>query len=386
MVSASTLYFDESVLIIIKSIGLYLHIPFCVKKCNYCDFYSVKCSNELMDEYVKHLEKNIHLWAMKLHDRTVDTIYFGGGTPSVLGTSRILRILEYIRSSFNLAEDCEISIEVNPNSTDELDFFSLKKGGINRVSMGLQSADDNELKLLGRMHTAADAENSINALHKSGIDNFSLDVMLGIPLQTYDSLGRTLDFCIDSGATHISTYMLKIEENTPFYHNKEQLVFADDDLQADLYEFTTKKLKSNGFRHYEISNFCRTHMISRHNMKYWMLDDYLGIGPSAHSMIDNKRFYYDRSFDEFYNNHIVFESEGGTPEEYLMLSLRTDYGFNYEKYKELFKTELPQCVIDEVRNLEKLGLINISDKGFALSEKGFLLSNSVIYRLLSKGI
>lgn len=369
-----------------RNIGLYIHIPFCVKKCNYCDFFSVNCNDTMMDEYVEHLVSNLKRWFVKLTDRKVDTIYFGGGTPSALGTERILRILDIIHKRFNISDGCEISIEVNPNSTDKLDFSSLKNYGVNRVSMGLQSADDNELRLLGRMHTTADAVNTINDFYKSGIANFSLDVMLGIPLQTFDSLDNTLDFCIDSGATHISTYMLKIEENTPFYYNKEQLVFADDDLQADLYEFTVKKLKNVGFRHYEISNFCRDDLISRHNMKYWILDDYLGLGPSAHSLLEGKRFYYPRNFKDFYDNKTIFESDGGTCDEYLMLSLRTDTGFDYGKYKELFNTELPASVIAEVRNLEKLGLINLSNKGFALSEKGFLLSNSIISRLLSKGI
>ncbi len=369
-----------------NTVGLYIHIPFCVRKCNYCDFYSVKSTENLMDEYVSELIKGLKRWSEKISDGFVDTVYFGGGTPSVLGTERINRILQSVYENFNVTSDCEITIEVNPNSTDMLDFTSLRLNGINRISMGLQSADDEELKLLGRLHTISDVKITIDSIYKSGIGNFSLDVMLGIPLQTYDSLGRTLEFCIESGATHISTYMLKIEENTPFYYNKKNYTFADDDLQADFYEFTAKKLRDNGFRHYEISNFCRDNLISKHNMKYWLLDDYIGIGPSAHSLFEGKRFYYPRSLEGFYDNNLMFESDGHTPEEYIMLSLRTDIGFDFKKYKELFNLIPTESLISEAKKLEKLGLIIVTEDYLKLTEKGFLLSNSVISRLLNTEI
>lgn len=339
-----------------------------------------------MDEYTKHLIASLRHWSERLADRFVDTVYFGGGTPSVLGTERLNRILEVVFSNFNVACDAEVTIEVNPNSTDRLDFTSLKINGINRISMGLQSADDAELKALGRLHTLSDACFTIDRFIRSGISNFSLDVMLGIPLQTYTSLDNTLDFCIKSSATHISTYMLKIEENTPFYYNKDGFIFADDDLQADYYDLTAEKLKRSGFRHYEISNFCKDNMISRHNMKYWILDDYIGIGPDAHSLLDGKRFYYPRSIEAYYEDNLLYESEGQTPEEYIMLSLRTDAGFCYEKYYELFKLTPTEELLSEARSLEKLGLVVVKPDSICLSEKGFLLSNSVISRLLNTGI
>ncbi len=369
-----------------NTVGLYIHIPFCVRKCNYCDFYSVKSDEILMEEYVAELNKSFKRWSEKISGRLVDTVYFGGGTPSVLGTERINRILQSVYDNFNVTSDCEITIEVNPNSTEIIDFNSLRLNGVNRISMGLQSADDEELKLLGRLHSLSDVKKTIDSIHKSGINNFSLDVMLGIPLQTFDSLDKTLDFCIESGATHISTYMLKIEENTPFYYNKNKLTFADDDLQADLYEFTSRTLNDNGFRHYEISNFCKDNLVSRHNMKYWLLDDYIGIGPSAHSLIDNKRFYYPRSIQDFYEDNLIFESEGHTPEEFIMLSLRTDIGFKFKKYKELFNLTPTESLISEAKSLEKLGLIIVTDDYLRLTEKGFLLSNSVITRLLNTEI
>ncbi len=371
---------------ILNPVGLYIHIPFCVKKCNYCDFFSLKAEENLMDEYLSEIDKAFTKWSERASGRVIDTVYFGGGTPSVLGTERINKILASAFKSFNIASDCEITIEVNPNSTNMLDFNSLRINGINRVSMGLQSSDDKELKLLGRLHTSADASFTIEQILNSGIMNFSLDVMLGIPLQTFDSLNKTLDYCVDSGATHISTYMLKIEENTPFYLNKNNLNFADDDLQADFFEYTANKLKDKGFRHYEISNFCKDDCISRHNMKYWLLDDYIGVGPSAHSLIDSKRLYYPRSLEAFYEDKLLYDSEGHTPEEYLMLSLRTDKGFDFKKYNELFNLIPTEKMISEAKNLEKLGLINVTDYNLSLTEKGYLLSNSVIAHLLNTGI
>ncbi|MDO5123483.1 MAG: coproporphyrinogen III oxidase family protein, partial [Eubacteriales bacterium] len=206
------------------------------------------------------------------------------------------------------------------------------------------------------------------------------------PLQTEESLINTLEFALSTDACHISTYMLKIEENTPFYYNKEGYVFPDEDNQANFYEITSKILCNKGFRHYEISNFCKDDKISRHNMKYWELNDYLGIGPSAHSLIGNKRFFYSDSFSSFENNITTFESVGKTAEEYLMLSLRTDIGFRFAKYKKLFGTSASADLIAEAKVLEKLGFVTVTDESIKLTERGYLLSNAVIGKLLNKGI
>ena len=366
-----------------KTLGLYIHVPFCVKKCNYCDFYSIQGNDEIHRKYVADVIKSFEFWRYKLDtDTQVDTIYLGGGTPSVLGTDNLSKLLSTAASDFNISPDAEITMEVNPNSVTELDLQSLTKLGLNRISMGLQTANDDELRTLGRSHTSADATKAIEHIKKSGIDNFSLDVMTGIPLQTEESLDKTLDFCIDAKATHISTYMLKIEKNTPFYKNAENYKFADDDTHADLYEFTCNKLRENGFRHYEISNFCKDDKISRHNMKYWLLQDYLGIGPSAHSMIDRKRFFYPRNISEFQNEKVIFESEGNTPQEYLMLSLRTDTGFSFKTFEEIYGITANTKLKAEVEKFSKYGLVSSKDNSFRLTEKGFLLSNTIISQLL----
>lgn len=366
-----------------KRIGLYIHIPFCVKKCNYCDFYSVSCTTEAMTKYVNDTINTIEYWKNKLSkDTVIDTIYFGGGTPSVLGNELLLKLLNSIYKNFKVCDNTESTIEVNPKSLLKLNLNELKDNGINRISMGLQTSDDEELKILGRSHTRYDALKAIEYIKKSKINNFSLDVITGIPLQTLDSLNKTLEFCIDSNPTHISTYMLKVEENTQFYKNKDVYAFADEDTHADFYEFTSKKLTESGYRHYEISNFCRNDLISRHNTKYWLLEDYLGIGPSAHSMIDGKRFFYPRTLTEYNPENIIFESEGKTPDEYIMLSLRTDFGFDFNTYKTEFGRSLSQKFINEIKKLQKADLISPTKNGFRLTNKGFLLSNTIITILL----
>lgn len=366
-----------------KNLGLYIHIPYCLKKCNYCDFFSITPhSSDAISEYIKTVITNLQKWREKLSDYYIDTIHIGGGTPSLLSETDIYSLLNAVSNNYTLAEDLEITLEGNPNSFINLDINALKHSGINRISMGVQSINDDELKLLGRLHTADDAKKAVNKFINAGITNFSLDVMLGIPLQNEETLNNTLDFCIKSGASHISTYMLKIEENTPFYYNKDNLIFADSDTVADLYELTCKKLRQNGFRHYEISNFCKNDLISKHNMKYWMLDDYLGLGPSAHSMIESKRFFYPRDFASFESNTTIFESEGRSAEEYIMLSLRTDIGFNISVYEEMFQRKITDRFIQKVRLLSNSGMVTLKKHCVTLTDKGFLVSNAIISELI----
>ena len=370
-----------------KHLGLYIHIPYCQSKCNYCDFFSIRPDDEnSISGYVMTLCKNIRSWKSELNNYVIDTIYIGGGTPSLLSTSDIILLLECIYSNYNIIENPEITLECNPNSITNLELKELKRIGLNRISMGLQSTNDEELKLLGRLHTCDDAKTAVCKIKEAGINNFSLDVMLGIPLQNVASLKKTLEFCIKSDATHISTYMLKIEEDTPFSKNTEKLTFADSDTVADLYELTCQILKSNGFRHYEISNFCKDNLISKHNMKYWNLDEYLGLGPSAHSLINNKRFYYPRNFESFKNNECVFESKGNTAEEYIMLSLRTDQGFDISKFKNKYASDINNSFTQKCELYKKAGLLKVESNNVILTEKGYLVSNIIINDLIETSL
>lgn len=365
-----------------ENLGLYIHIPFCDGKCNYCDFYSLKASENDLDNYAEILFSQIINWSEKLKDRNVDTIYFGGGTPSLLGTERLVKILSCVCNSFRIVADCEITLEANPSSGAGLNYLRLKSAGFNRVSLGMQSAIDDELKLLGRRHSKADVINSIDNIKKSGIENISLDVMLGIPRQTKESLLKTLEFCESINISHISTYLLSIESNTAFGRNKNKYTFADDDAQAELYEITSSFLKSKGFEHYEISNFCKDGKRSRHNMRYWQLKDYLGLGPSAHSLVDGKRFYFPRDIEAFKNNKITDDGIGKTKDEYIMLMLRTNNGVNVNEYKSVFGDSLPDNFFRKAKIYERYGYIKIDDNSVRLTEKGFLLSNTIIADLI----
>lgn len=365
-----------------ESLGIYIHIPFCNGKCNYCDFYSFKADEKIKNDYVNILIDKIHYWSEKLKDKYVDTIYFGGGTPSVLGTQRLCNILKTALTSFKIAPEREITLEANPTSASELNFTELKSAGFNRVSLGMQSAVDPELSLLGRRHNKSDVINTVNLIRKSGIENISLDVMMGIPEQTTESLKETLDFCISLNIPHISTYLLTVEPNTVFGKNSCKYNFADDDTQAEFYQFTSEHLKQNGYSHYEISNFCKNNSYSRHNMRYWQLKDYLGLGPSAHSLINGNRFYYPRNIEDFKNDNLIEDGAGGTAEEYIMLMLRTKQGINLKEYSERFGKPLENKFWNKVKLYEKHGYIKTDDNSIRLTEKGFLLSNTIIADLI----
>ena len=365
-----------------NSLGIYIHIPFCDGKCNYCDFYSFKADENTKDNYVKVLTDKIIYWSSKVKDKTVDSVYFGGGTPSVLGTHRLSHILKTVFKSFEIASYCEITLEANPSSAEALNFSELKSAGFNRVSLGMQSSVDSELKLLGRRHTKKDVINTVKSIRESGIENISLDVMMGIPEQTIETLKETLDFCISLRVPHISTYLLTVEPDTVFGKNKDKYDFADDDIQAEFYQFTSEHLKQNGFSHYEISNFCKNNLYSRHNMRYWQLKDYLGLGPSAHSLINGKRFYYPRTIEDFISNNIIEDGEGGTADEYIMLMLRTRQGINLAEYKKLFGQTPSSRFCGKVKLYEQHGYIKTDDNSIKLTEKGFLMSNTIIADLI----
>ncbi|MDP4120375.1 MAG: radical SAM family heme chaperone HemW [Bacillota bacterium] len=364
-----------------KNIGVYIHVPFCDGKCFYCDFYSNKATEAEINRYTKQICKEINRWGKELN-RQADTLYFGGGTPSLLGAERLIEILSVVKNNFLLKEDSEITLEVNPASGNFLDFEKLFHAGFNRLSIGLQSANDNELKLLGRRHSALDAENTVKLAQKAGFSNISLDLMLGIPEQTESSLQKSIDFCKELCVTHISGYLLKIEENTKFHITKKRLNLPNEDLERELYFLLVQRLQKYGFSQYEISNFANLGKESRHNLKYWNALEYIGIGPSAHSFIEGERFYYNRSKEDFYNGKIVNDGRGGDESEYLMLRLRLSEGVNYQAFEERFNKKLPKKYIDRVEKFLSPGFVECTENGFNLTKDGFIVSNSIISEIL----
>ena len=283
--------------------GIYVHIPFCKSKCHYCDFCSVVPSGDIIDRYVDALKREAEGYKRK-NKIKADTVYFGGGTPSFIGAERLSDILLHLRKVFDISPDAEITAECNPSSCGG-DFFSrLIDSGLNRISLGLQSADPRERKAIGRLTDADAAKQAALNAKKAGFNNISLDLMLGLPFQNTESLKNSIDFCADAGVTHVSAYILKAEEGTPFYEKlsiegAKKMNLPDEDAVCDLYLFAAEYLQEKGFEQYEISNFCKKGHISRHNYKYWNLDEYIGLGVSAHSFFEGKRFFNTRDIDEY---------------------------------------------------------------------------------------
>lgn len=361
--------------------GIYIHIPFCKAKCPYCDFYSFKPEETQKDSYLKAVLFCLERYKTEVTDE-VDTIYFGGGTPSFFGAERISKVVSYIRNNYRLKMP-EITVECNPSSVDENFVIHLKKAGVNRISMGMQSAVSQERKTLGRLSDGEKVKSSVELFKKHGIENISLDLMLGVPYQTKDSLDESIDFLLSCDVKHISAYMLKIEEGTPFEKMQNSLHLPDEDTVCDLYLHTVERLKAKGFMQYEISNFSKQGYESRHNLKYWHCEEYLGIGPSAHSFLGGKRFYFPRDFESFINSPVpVHDGDGGSEEEFIMLALRLTEGLQNEKFKARFGKDIDEKVFKKAEFFAKHGLLTLTKERIALNEKGFLLSNTIISELL----
>lgn len=363
-----------------KNIGLYLHIPFCRSKCPYCDFYSIRADESLKEQYVNTLKNRISA-EMSVLGCKADTLYIGGGTPSVLGAGKIGEIVK--TASPFLDSTAEITVECNPFALS-MDFFKdLAVNGVNRISMGLQSAVDAERRSLGRLSNAETVKNAVTLAKNAGINNISLDVMLGIPHQTEKSLSETLDFCLSLGVPHISTYILKLEEGTLFYRNQNSLSLPNDDAVADFYLQTCETLEKNGIMQYEISNFAKPGFESRHNLKYWNCEEYLGLGPAAHSFLCGKRFYFERDLTAFLRGgKPVPDGTGGDFTEYAMLRLRLCEGLLNSETEKRFGHPIPEKLIKKSAVFADNGFMTADESGLRLTKKGFLLSNSILAEIL----
>ena len=332
-----------------------------------------------MDDYTQALIKKIKQWGGNIN-RPIDTIYLGGGTPSVL-MHRLPDVLRAVKESFNVTEDAEITLEMNPGDDTEGILKFAKSAGVNRLSIGAQSGDDTELSILGRRHTVEDTVNSIKTAREMGFHNISLDLMIGLPRSNGETLQKSLDFVNNLNPEHISAYILKIEENTVFHKKQNKLCLPDDDSTAEQYLQMCEYLENNGYEHYEISNFSKKGYESRHNLKYWKLHDYLGIGPAAHSCMNGKRFYYPRDIKKFIKgNTPIDDGKVNFHEEYLMLSLRTNQGLALSQLDK-FGVTAKEKILKKCEILKKNELVNPNNNRITLTNKGMLLSNSIIIQL-----
>ena len=339
--------------------GLYFHIPFCKSKCPYCDFYSNKYCEGEEEKYCKRLIEEI-----TKYEGSFDTVYFGGGTPSVIKPHLIGEVLKSCREKFEIDKNSEITIECNPRDDLKDNFKIYKSFGINRVSLGMQSAVDKERFALGRSAGKKEVEKSVSDARNAGIENISLDLMLGIPEQTAKMLEQSFDFIDKMKVQHVSAYMLKIEEGTKFFEMRKKLNLPGEDNVSDMYLKTVRCLGELGFKQYEISNFSKEGFESKHNLKYWKLIPYLGIGKTAHSFWNGKRFYYDENFN------IVNDGLGGGKDEKIMLGLRLAEGI--EK----------SLVTKPYKHFIKAGLMIENKNRISLTPKGMLVSNTIINELI----
>lgn len=357
-------------------VGLYIHFPFCASKCPYCDFYSARGDGACMDKYTEAVINALRAWQNK--DVHFDTVYFGGGTPSLLG-ERLCRIADVLKGE----PVREFTVECNPSQIGDGLFDRLLASGVNRISMGLQSAVDSERRALGRTASAQMVDRRIREAYRAGLRNISLDLMLGIPGQTAQSLETSLDFCARPEVTHVSAYLLKIEQGTHFYSVRDKLDLPGEEAVCDLYLQTVNGLKKRGFEQYEISNFARSGFAGQHNLKYWNDEAYVGIGPAAHSFFGGKRFFYERDTEAFMQGaEPVPDGEGGDFAEYAMLRLRLSEGLTEPGTRKRFGHPIPPSLYERARTLPN-HLCIADQEGIRLTSEGFLLSNSLICTLLS---
>lgn len=385
-----------------KAIELYIHIPFCVKKCDYCDFLSFACSDDIKERYVEALINEISSESSKYSDRVVTTIFIGGGTPSSLSLGFINRIMESINEFYNVAEGAEITIECNPGTITREKLEEYKACGINRLSIGLQSADDDELKLLGRIHDYKMFLDNFNLARACGFDNINIDLISGLPGQTVDGFMRTLNKVIDLRPEHISSYSLIIEEGTPFFDKYGEGKSSEEELPAeevdrDIYHKTRETLELSGYHQYEISNYSLPGYECKHNIGYWTRVEYVGFGIGAASLVDETRWknctdikkYIEAFADssDTKSNELVCVKEDieklnlhSQMEEYMFLGLRLIDGVSVTSFKTMFGVDMFDVAEYQLHTTKMLNekLLMLDGDGLRLSSKGIDLANYVM--------
>lgn len=371
-----------------RPFGLYLHVPFCRQKCLYCDFCSTAgASAQDTDRYVACLCDELTRVAPQAQGRVADTVYFGGGTPTLLTPAQLSRTLDTLHRAYSITPDAEITVECNPATANEQALRAMRDVGINRLSIGAQSAKDNELASLGRIHTFADTVDTVRAARRAGFDNVSLDIMLGIPHQTVRSLQDTLDALLALDPDHVSAYSLIVEPDTPFYTMAHSLPLPDEDTLCALCTLAQGTLESHGLSRYEISNYARAGRESRHNLHYWCLDDYLGFGPAAHSLWNGVRTGHSRDLSAYLDGQDTTEPEetltpDAAAQEYVMLRLRLTDGVSKSAYAARFGRDFDEQYATRVAPFVALGLMLDDPDRLRFTAAGFDVSNTVLSEIL----
>ena len=367
-----------------KPLGIYIHVPFCKSKCAYCDFYSFSPCGDIIDRYVDALCEHIKVLSERARGYTVDSIFIGGGTPTVLGGEKLSKISCALRKYFSLSDTAEFTVEANPGTVTLSDLSAMREAGVNRVSFGLQSVHENELRALSRIHTFDDFVRAYGDARAAGIDNINVDLMYGIPEQTSESFAKTLHTVMQSMPEHISLYGLKIEDGTPFGHMRDSLVLPDEDEEYGMYSFAIDFLREHGYSHYEISNYARDGKRSRHNLKYWSAEEYIGIGAAAYSYFGGKRYSCFSDAEKYISavigggeaiDECEIISDKEAIAEYVMLRLRLSDGIDLDEFRRRFGFDFD---LSRVKRYVDAGKMVISDGRLAFTDEGMYVSNMIL--------
>ena len=389
-----------------KKLGLYIHIPFCIKKCSYCDFLSFSATDQAKEQYVQQLIKELQVRSAAFKDCFLDTVFLGGGTPSALEERHIAGIMDAVQGNFTLEENAEITMEMNPGTVNEQKFMAYHKAGINRISFGVQSMQNKELRLLGRIHTVEEFLENYKAARKAGFSNINIDLMSALPNQTLKDVQKNLTEAVKLSPEHLSCYGLIIEEGTPFYqlYEEQELrrqageerpedTLPTEQLEREMYQWISDFLEEQGYVHYEISNYARPGMECKHNLKYWERKEYLGVGLGAASFVKDTRFSNVRTIEEYLQADIEQEmevlmeeqeiiDETSAMEEFMFLGLRMNEGVTRAAFEQSFGVPIEAVYLETLRKLKEQGLLQMIAGRIALTDKGMDLANYVMAKFL----
>ena len=365
--------------------GIYIHIPFCIKKCRYCDFNSGVFDNGAKERYLSAL-----LCEMAAYRGTeADTVYIGGGTPTVFETKQLKRLIEAVKSNFILVDDTEFTVEMNPKTADLDKLKTLFEMGVNRLSIGVQSFCDAELHALGRVHSGKDAIDAIALAREAGFENISIDLMSGIPEQTEESFSETLKTAILQAPGHISCYSLIVEEGTPLFDDVKsgKVTLCDDETDRKLYDYAVGELEKNGYKRYEISNFAKSGRASRHNIKYWTMEEYLGLGLSAHSFLNGVRYWNTDDIEKYIADSVGTRksealTENDMMSEFVFLGLRMTDGILEKAFSEKFGKDIFEVFKKPLEKFVENGLLLRENGRICLSDKAVSVSNQIMCEFL----
>ncbi|MBE6008031.1 MAG: oxygen-independent coproporphyrinogen III oxidase [Lachnospiraceae bacterium] len=376
-----------------KDLGIYIHIPFCVRKCLYCDFLSFACGREEQERYMDALYKEIRAFSGRLNGREVSTVFIGGGTPSVVDTALLGKVFEALYENYNIKADAEITMELNPGTVTAESLKEYKTMGINRLSMGLQAWQDRLLNTLGRIHTAEKFKESFLLAREAGFENINVDIMLSLPGQTVEDVKETFENVMALDPEHVSAYSLIIEDGTPFKDMFESGKFdeIDDDFDREIYHLSCDILDRNGYKRYEISNFSKKGYESRHNSIYWRTDEYIGFGLGAHSYFKGERYHNTEDMERYIALSEDYESikedaEKLTKEdrisEFMFMGLRMDEGIKRSAFRERFGMDMNDVYRDMIIKYMDMGMIEETDGGIRITDKGIDVSNVIFSEFL----